>query len=1019
MSYKAFLSRPVAVCSLIIMMLVLGINSYLKLGIDLVPKMNVPYVQIRTIYPGATPEEIEVEVARRIEDAVSSLDGVKHLTSVCMENVCGVSIEFQLGVDVDLAVHSVREKINMIIEDFPDEVETPILDKYDINAVSIVTLYLTGNCSQDELYDYVDDKLSDRFACLTGVSGVQIHGGNEMQLHVLLSPEKLRASGITPGDVVTGLKANNRKMPAGHVRESGREISITYDAEFHNIEDVKKLEIGKSVGKRIYLGDIADIRLQSKEIRQDAYFNKQQGVCIDIIKKGEANAVKVINLVEEQYNLLQSENLIPGGMELHWLTDSRDFIQASVSDAWESVIMGILLTAVLLFLFLHDVRTTLIVCITMPVSIVISFVLMKATDQTINVITLMSMGSAVGILVSNSIIVIENISKRLSLGDTPKEAAATGAGGVVIAVVASALTNVVVFLPMVTMSSVAGMVLAPFAGVMVISTLMSLFVSFSLTPIMAGLLLSEKSLKRSTWNKKLFHYWDKGYDLLCKKFESSVKWMAVNPKKILVVTLAFCIALGAWVLPRISLGFFASVDQGKIAIKLEFPSNYSLAETRARTLEIVDVLLKIPEVKDIGTTIGYVKAYPGQVSEGVHLAQITFVAKPKTERGSLEELRDNIRSKLKPFHNLLYSLAIPAITGDSSPDVVAYIVGSEISQLEKYNQLGIEELHNSGIATDIDSSVRKGKPQLIFTPQRPVLKNLGIDAVPLGAVIVGSFEGIEAGSYKRGDRSFDIRVKKAEEEGIQTASQLNIGSLREHPISVDVLTDQQMDNVSICLIRRDKERAAWLYANAGPGCSMGDVSSLMNQKMGKMLPPGYKFKFAGLVEMMNEGALEFAEVIILAILLTYLVIAAIMESWGKPFLIMFTIPLGFLGMMIAIHLAGIPLSMFGLLGGVMMIGIVVNNAILITDEASGLQKQGKSPHRAMVLATCNKFRPIVMTSIAAVVGMLPMAFGSGMGSELRASCGIALIGALVFSSVITLYVIPSLYFVFVKDKIEK
>ncbi|MBO4715231.1 MAG: efflux RND transporter permease subunit [Verrucomicrobia bacterium] len=1010
------IKRPIALSCLIITMVVIGISSFFKIGIDLVPKTDIPYVQISTIYPGATPEEIEVEVARRIEDAIASLDGLKHTTSVCMENICAMSLEFHLGVDINLALHNVREKINMIMEDFPDEVETPILDKFDINALPVVILYLTGDRTIDELYDYVDDKLSDRFASIPGVSAVRVHGGNEMQLHVLLSQDKLTESGLTVGEIIQRISANNRKMPAGHVKEGNQEYSITYDAEFRDINALKELEIGNHAGSRIYLGDVATIELRSKEIRQEAYLNDKPGICMEVVKKGEANAVETIKRIRKRFDEINENHQLPGGMELHWHKDTGEFIETAVADAWTSVGLGILLTAALLFLFLHEIRATFIVSITMPVSVIVSFMLMKAMDYTIDLVTLMSIGSSVGVLVANSIVVIENIYKQLSLGQDRKSAAAKGAGGVVNAVAASALTNVVVFVPMMLMTSVVGMILAPFAGVMVIATLMSLFISFTLTPILASLLLTEKTLNRSPRNIRMFRLWDKGYDKLCDLFNRSIRYTSRAPGSVLLIIGIVCGLIAFLIVPRVSMSFFPDTDRSEFSVNLEFPSNTNLDQTRVRAIEIMEAIRKLSFVKETGMTIGYVKALPGQVSQGVHLAQISVVAHPKGTRPSLEEIMNMTRDELNKFHDMIYSMTVPEATGDSSVDMVAYISGTDMNALEQYNRRGIEALQKSGMATDVDSSIRVGKPQITFTPQRPILRNLGIDAVPLGSTIVGSFEGIEAGTYKVDSRSFSIRVKLDNTNGLETVRKLNAGMLNGKPINMDVLTEQKRDNVSVSLIRRDKERASWFYANANSGYVVGDLSRVLEESVNPILPAGYELKFAGLSEMMKEGAADFGEVFLLAIIMTYLVIAAIMESWTRPFLVLFTIPLGFLGMFTAIWLAGLSLSMLGMLGGVMMIGIVVNNAILLMDECATLTQNGMSKHQAMLEASRNKFRPIVMTSIAAVIGMMPMAFGTGTGAELRSSCGVALVGGLVFSSILTVYLIPALYFKFVKDK---
>lgn len=1009
------IKRPVAMCCFIITLVLLGLNSYRKIGIDLLPKFDIPFVQITTPYPGATPEEIEVEVGKKIEDAVASIDGLKHITTVCMENVCSTTLEFQLGVNVDLAIHDVREKLNTITEELPSGVETSTLSKININAISVVSMVLTGDRRLDDLYDYADDELSDRFSSIKGVGEVRLHGGNEMQLHIILDQEKLAAANLTVKEIVDKLNDNNTKMPAGRIRTGTQEISITYDAEFRNFDALRELEIGKQSGRRVYLRDVADIKLISKEIRQVGYYNDQPGVAIDIVKKSDANAVKVIDDIYKRYNEIVNSGTLPTGMKLIWFKDSGEFVKASVADAWSSIGLGILLTATLLFLFLHEPRSTFIVAITMPVSIIITFAAMQMMKYTFDMMTLISLGCSTGVLVTNSIVVIENIFKKLDEGCDRQTAAAKGTSEVLNAVAASALTNVVVFVPVAMMSSMVGLIMAPFAGVMVIATLVSLFVSFTLTPILASILFTEKAQTPAPWNRALFRYWDIGYNWVNEKFNKSVEWTAKAPGTMIAIILGFCIFCIIFVLPQVGGSFFPDNDRSEFTIKLEFPTDYSLETTKKRTLDIVEKLRKMPFVDRTRTTIGYVNAMMGTVNEGVYLSEIAVMTKPKGERESLWKMMDHVRDELAKIHNCKYMLSIPKPTGGSDTSVKSYIVGSKFDELERLNNEGINAIEKSGMCKDIDTSIRAGKPQVNLIPRRPILQNLNLNAKSLGTSIRGFFDGIEAGTYKTGGRSFDIRIKMEEKQGLDHLSNLASGSIKGNPLNLDVLVEKEPENMSISVIRHDKRRAAWFYANEANGVALSKIIDFLNSKITPLLPPGYRLGHSGVAEIMGEGKADFLEVFAIAIVLTFLLIAAIMESWSRPFLIMFTIPLGFIGLYISLWLAGMSLSMVGMLGGVMMIGIVVNNAILIMDECAMLINNGMTSHRAMFEAVEHKFRPIIMTSIASVAGMLPMAFGQGIGSEMRASCGVGVVGGLTLSAILTLYLIPALYFKFVHD----
>ncbi len=1007
--------RKVAMTCVILMLVILGLFAYRKIGIDLLPKFDVPYVQVTAVYPGASPEEIEVDVARRIEDAIASIEGLKHITTVCMENAAALTLEFELGTDVDVMIHQVREKINTIMDDFPSAVKTPQLSKININAIPVVTLFLTGTRPLDEMYDYVDDKLSDQFSSIPGVGEVRIHGGNEVQLHIILNREKMSAANLTVAEVLQRVAKNNVKLPVGRVRESGREISLTYNAEFQDIEDVKSLEVGSQAGKRLYLGDIADVQLISQEIRQEGYFGDELGVCIEIIKRSDANAVKVIDGIRKKYDMLTRDGMLPGGMHLSWFKDTGSFIRASVADSWQSVLLGILLTAVLIFLFLHEVRPTLIISITMPVSVLITFAAMDLMHYTFDMMTLVAIGCSAGILVANSVVVIENIIKKQHEGLPPAEAAAKGADEVLVAVAASALTNVVVFVPVALMKSVIGLLIAPFAGVMVIATVVSLFVSFTLTPLLASILLKDTTGPRA-WQKALFWLWDKVYDLITAAYGHTLGTIRRFSGVVIILIFVGCFLIMRVVLPNVSMSFMPDNDKGEISIELEFPANYSIDETRARTLEVLKDVQALPWVVKTGVTVGYRNVMPGQVPEGVHLAEIAIIGKQKSEREPMQELVAQIHNLLNTkYENVLYSLTLPKATGVSGVDMTAFVSGDDFDKLEEYALLGAKILRESGMAQDIDTSVRTRKPRIVLKPNRTIIKDLGVDASTLGTSLVGYYEGVESGTFKVGGRSYDIRVKTEEVPGFDQAANIVAGSINGKPIDLDVVASLEADPVSIALMREDKMRGGWIYANPAPGYTMNDVMQLLERKLAPQLDQGYELKFFGQAEMMRDGASEFVSVFAIAIIMTYLLIAALLESWTRPILIMFTVPLGFVGLFLIIFLAHSSLSMVGMLGAVMMIGIVVNNAILILDETRMLELSGVTSHEAMTQAAKNKFRPVVMTSIASVAGMLPMAFGRGLGSELRSSCGLGVVGGLVFASVLTVYLIPALFYKFVYD----
>jgi HAE1 family hydrophobic/amphiphilic exporter-1 len=1011
--------RPVAMTCLILVMLLFGINAYRKLGLDYMPNVEIPFVTVTTLYPGASPEEIEVDVARRIEDAVATVDGIKHVNSTCMENVCITLLEFNLSVDVDVAATDVRERIDLILNDFPVDVESPKILKFDPNAKPVVTLSLSGNLPLDKLYDYADDVLSSRFSTLGGVGEVQISGGEELEAQVVLDEGKLAAAGITPNAVVAALSANNVKIPAGRIRDGIRELNVTFDAEFNRLDAMGELEIGHTADRRIYLRDVAEIVMQSQEKRTVAYRDGLPAVNLKIVKKGDANAVAVVDRVRTEVERLRSSGTLPGGMRLEWFTDDGEFIRANVRDSWSSIFLGVVMTAVILFLFLHEVRSTVIVALSMPVSMVVTFAVLKMFDYTFNIMTLLSLGMSVGILVTNSIVVIENIFTHLQRGQAPGEAADRGGTEMVLPVFASAMTNVVVFVPIALMGSLVGRFFRPFAVTMTVATLVSLFISFTLTPILAAVLL-RREMPEHTWLMRRFVAVCEGfYARLEQAYARTLDalapwgWLVVGVAAVmLVLTMVF-------IAPHVGMAFFPESDRGEFIVKAEFPAYYNLEASIARTLEMEKRIRALPEVLRCSTVVGKVQGVIGQSSEGVYLAEITARATEKTNRTrTLDQMRAMFREALADETDAIISVGVPSPVGGAAAMLELEIAGDDLPTLEAVGKKAVRIAQESGLATDVDSSVRLGKPEIRLEPRRPVLQNLGISAAAVGTTLRAHIEGIKAGTFKVGDRSFDIRILSRKQEGVGQVENYTFTTLADVPLNMDTAGRPQNRIMPIQINRAEKRRIVKIFANPAPGVALGTLVSALERQVRAELPPGYSLRFTGQVERMRETQSEFIETILLAILLTYLLIAAVLESWGQPWIIMATLPLGLIGMLLALFLAGQPLSMMGLLGGVMLIGIVVNNAILIMDEVIRLRAGGMPPGAAMLAAAKSKFRPIVMTSLAAIIGILPMAFGTGLGSEMRQSCGVGIVGGLLSSTLLSLFVIPLLYIRCVRDRGE-
>jgi len=1018
----ASVRRPVAVSCLIIGLTLLGFNAYRKMGLELMPRTDLPFITIVTIYPGASPEQIETDIAKPIEDQMVTIDGLKHVSSSCMENVCQTLLEFNLGVNVDIAATDVREKLDLIRADFPVDAEDPKIMKFDINAMPIITLALTGDVSLEELYDYADNTLRDRITVISGVADVDLIGGAEREVHVMLDRQKLAARGLSSMDVVQAVQQGIGTVPSGRVTEGSTEYSVKLDAEYENIKDIASLEVLNDNGRRCYIHDVGYVEMTTEELRQKANIDGRDCIAIKIVKKAEANAVQVVSNVRDAMTKLNRE--LPGGMELVWVDDDGRFIEATVESAWINVGQGIALTAIVLFFFLYNFRATLIVTITMPLTIVIGLFFMQFLEYTLNTSTLIAIGMSVGILVMNSIVVMESIVKRVDLTGNVKESARLGASEIFDAILASAGTNVVVLFPIAMMGSLIGVFMRPLATTMIIMTAVSLFISFTLTPMLCSILLKSRKENSSSLLAKMERGWNWMFARILNGYR---KMLAFNEKnRFIAIAVLFIIVLlfvhSLSLAKKVGFGFFADPDKGQIAIKLEYPTRYSLKQTQLRVRQVEERLKDMPELKHVLTTIGKVEGIIGQASEGVYLVQILLKFSERNERDlTIDALQTEVRKRMAEYPECIVTVSLPKIIGGQASDIEFEISGDELGTLDQLALKSRDLADKIDGFRDLDTTVRIGKPELRIRPRRAVLADLGVPAVGLGVTLRANLEGLEAGVFKKGARNYDIVVELIEEEGKNQVQEFLFPGAPGHPLLLTNLGDVEERLAPIQITRKDKRRISKLLANIESkkplGTAVDELSAAVDEKAG--LLAGYEYFFAGMTERMKEAQVEFGEAGLVAIVLVILTLAAILESFKQPWLILVTLPLALIGVFWALALTGENLSMFVLMSIVMMIGIVVNNAILIIDQFNIHVEEGIPRHKAMVTAASERFRPIVMITIAAVLGMLPLALGQGIGAEMRNGVGIAAVGGIAVSGVLTLVVMPILYDLFTrKDRRE-
>ncbi len=1009
--------RPVAMSCLIIGLTLLGLNAWRKMGLEFFPKADLPFITIVTAYPGASPAEIETDVAKRIEDSVGTIDGLKHISSVCMENVCQTLLEFELGVDVDIAATDVREKLDLVRSDFPADVEDPIIQKYDANAQPIITMALTGSAPLATLYDYADNALRDRISIIRGVADVEVVGGAEREVHVLLDRQQLAARGLSSMQVVQAIQNGMRLIPVGRITDADMEFSVKFDADYPEIDRIASLELAGQDGRRCYLRDVGRVEMGTEEVRQIAEVDGRPCVAVRVVKKADANAVAVAHGVKGVYERLRGQ--LPGGMELIWVSDDGTFIEANNKNAWNNVGQGVLLTATILFLFLYNLRALFVVAVTMPLTILIGLFFMQMDGMTLNISTLISIGMSIGILVTNSIVVLEAIVTRLNKGDTPREAARVGASEAFIPVLASAGTNVVVLFPLAMMESLVGIFIRPLALTMVIMTVVSLFLSFTLTPMLCSLVLKARDPHAHGWLVRMEKGWNRGFDRVVGRyrrileFNERQRWAAILV--LLAVAFMFIHALGMG--KSLGSGFAPDIDKGAVFVKLEYPTRNSLAGTRQQVAQAVARLRDLPGLRHALVTIGKVQGVIGQSSEGVYLAQILLRFNERTERReTIHELLNMARTRLQSLPGLAVTASIPSPVGGQNSPIELEITGADLPVLEGVALRAQQEARSINGFRDVDTSVRTGKPELRVFPNRAILADRNLSATALGMNLRANIEGVTAGTFKEGARSYDLVVKLAEQTGREQVANFQLPGAPGRPLALTAVAEVRDARAPVQIVRKDKQRAAMLYAQLDAALPMGTAMQTLGRKLSVpgFLPPGYAFRFGGMGERLQEALGALGEAALIALVLVVLALAAILESYRQTLLILVTIPLGLIGMLWALAVARASMDIFAIMGGVMLIGIVVNNAILIMDQFNVHVREGVPRHKAMISAAIEQFRPVVMITIAAVLGMWPLAVTRGIGGEVCNNVGIASVGGILVSGLLTMIVMPILYDLFTR-----
>ncbi len=1029
---RGSLKNPVARLMVAIGIILLGMIAFSNLAIDLFPEISYPVVSVVTDYPGASPEDVEITITRPIEKRVSRIQNVRHVSSRSREGTSVVTVEFYWGTDLDIASTDIQRNINEILDIFPDEAKQPVIIKFDPSQISVIVLAVKGPLEDYQLRELGEDFIAPKLESLKGVASANVFGGLVREVQVDLERSKLERLNLPIDRVVQAVRASYIDRPGGSLHTGRREYNIRTLGRSLEVTELEEIVVHQHNGIPIRLKDIGRVREGYEDIQAEVHVNGIKGVVIGVQKQIGGNTVSVVDEVLKALPKIQRE--LPKGVSLEVVADQSTFIRKSIQNLQKEAMMGALLAVVIILLFLRNVTSTVIIAHSIPLSIIATFVLLHFGKFTLNIMTLGGLALGVGRLVDDAIVVLENINRHLELGESPEEASYKGASEVSKPVVAATLTSIIVFLPLAFVKGIAALLFVQMAYTVAFSLLASLFDSLTLIPLLTAKFLKPKrETTTPSWSQRLLVRTQPFFQWMDGHYQRTLEFSLSHRKLVLLgVTAAFAGTLS--LIPFIGTEFFPTSDEGQVRMSMRLPVGSSLEETKKAVDEVEEIIFaEVPELKSLWVRVGSGRGrsviFAGRYA-GPHTAtaSIMLVDQGERERSS-EAIARSLREKVRNIPGTIIAvfpggIISRVLTFGSDEPISVEIVGFDLATGSRLAKEVEGILRGVRGVTDIQISREEGFPEYQIRFRQDRLSSLGLTTSRVAEIVRGAIEGIEAAIYVDPftGRERKVRVR------LQEQDRMNLGDLRQIPVPVSGNRVVPLEHVAEVMRtsappqieRKYQQRVVFVTANTS-GRDLGSIASEIEKKLSRMeIPEGFSVQLKGSREEQKDAFQTLLFALGLAILLVYMVLASQFASLLHPFLIMFSVPLGIIGVIWALFLTGNTLSVISFIGIIMMVGIVVSNAIILIDYINRLRKEeGKELREAIVQGGRVRLRPILMTSFTTIFGLTPMALGFGEGAETNASLAIAVIGGLIVSMFLTLVFIPTLYFIVEKRRSRK
>lgn len=1014
------IKRPSLIIVMFIILVLGGLFSYSQLGYELIPKFDIKVIVVQTVYPGASPSEVESTVTKKVEDAISSLEMVKKIESTSLEGVSVVTVTLNDDADVNFLLTDAQRKINSIVNDLPDDADPPTLNKFSLDDMPIMSLSVTSRLSEKDLYDLLDNKIQPVFARLNGVAKVEMVGGEEREIQVKVDPEKLEGYGLSIAQVQQLIQTSNMDFPTGSVSSSTKRNTIRLAGKINSVEELRNLPLRTPGNVQIRLRDVADVQDGIVEIEKVARLDRQNTIMMQVYKQSDANAVAVSELVQGTIASVEGD-FAAEDVKVLIANDSSEYTLDAANHVMKDLMLAVVLVGFIMLFFLHSLRNAAITMVAIPLSLIATFIGFYYMGYTLNLMSLLGLSLVVGILVDDAIVVLENIHRHMEMGKNKVRAAFDGAAEIGFTVSAITLVIIVVFLPIAMSSGMTANILAQFCVTVIMSTGLSLLVSFTVVPWLYSRFGKLEHPSTTSFFGKIIHGFENGLNSFTHWVSDLLKW-SLKSRWTKIATLLLAVVLFFASLSLVALGyiggdFFPANDKGEFMVQFELEKDASLETTNLLTRKAEAILSEKPEIKRMITTVG--------ASSGGGMSA-ALGSRYKSEIHVLlhDELVGVLNSKVysaqlkRELENELVDAKVTTVNmglmGAEEAPIKLTVIGSSMEDALAFAREAEALLKDVPGSSQVKLSSEDGNPEINVQVDREKMTQLGLDVATVGMTMQTAFSGNTDNKFRAGDNEYDINIQfddrsRASIDDVRNLKFLNTAG---EMVTLAQFADVTYGSGPTLLERRDKTPSVSVQAQV-IGRPAGTVAAEWEEKFSQLeRKPGVAYLWGGNMENQEEGFGTLGIALLASVILVYLVMVALYDNFVTPFVVMFSIPLSFIGALLLLALTNQTLNIFTILGIIMLIGLVAKNAILLVDFTNHRKAAGDNTHDALVAANHARLRPILMTTIAMVFGMIPIAIATGGIADTNRGIAIVIIGGLISSLFLTLVVVPVVYAIF-------